>query len=327
MNIRSIVRAAAAAVMVGGLAVAAARPAAAQAYPSRVIKLIVPVAAGGPLDTLARITAEKMSIKLGQPVIVENRAGGGTSIGARSVFVSPPDGYTLLWASAATLCILPALYTHLDFDPKGFEPVALVAMMPHFLVISAQIPAKTPQEFAAYARAHPGKLNYGAALGTNMHLMSAAFAKMANADITFIPYKGAAPTITDLLGGHTHFTVETMMVLQSLIDNGKLRALGVSSQTRWPGMPDVPTMTEAGFAGFPGDSFNGVVAPPGTPAAIIETLNAAINEGLNTPDVKAVMTKLVVVPRFGSPADFAALIADQRPIYADLVKNAGAKIE
>jgi len=307
--------------------VALAGAAAAQTYPSRPIKLIVPVTAGGPLDTLARLTADKITAKLGQPVIVENRPGGGMSIGARSVAFAEPDGYTLLWASSSTLCVMPLLYPNLDFDPKNFVPVAEVATLPHFLVIAAQVPAKTAQEFAAYARANPGKLNYGASLGTSSHLMGAAFAKQANADITFVPYKGAASTITDLLGGHTHFTVETLMVLKSLIDEGKLRPLGVSSRTRWPGTPEVPTMVEAGFPNFPGDSFNGVVAPPGTPAAIVDKLNAAINEGMKTDDVTAKMNQLVVFPRFGSPADFAAEIAAQRPVWADMIKIAGAKIE
>jgi tripartite-type tricarboxylate transporter receptor subunit TctC len=323
MNTSTLVRALAAI----AFAVGVAGSAAAQTYPTRPIKIIVPVAAGGPLDTMARLTADKMSSKLGQPVIVENRAGGGTSIGARAVATAEPDGYTLLWASSATLCVLPVLYSKLDFDPTKFVPVAMVALMPHFLVVASSVPAKTPQELAAYARANPGKLNYGAPLGTSSHLMAATFAKMANADITFIPYKGASPTLTDLLGGQTHLTVETLMVLQSLIEEGKLRALGVSSKTRWPGLPDVPTMIEAGFPGFPGDSFNGIVAPAGTPAAIVDRLNKVINEGLDTPAVKATMTKLVVVPRFGTPKDFADYIAEQRPVAAEMVKTAGAKID
>jgi tripartite-type tricarboxylate transporter receptor subunit TctC len=310
-----------------GLVLGAAGAAAAQTYPNRPIRLIVPVAAGGPLDTLARITADKMTAKLGQPVIVENRAGAGMTIGARTVALAEPDGYTLLWASSSALCVLPVLYTRLDFDPKAFVPVALVATLPHFLVVASQVPAKTPQELAAYARANPGKLNYGAPLGTSAHLMAAFFAKMANADITFIPYKGAAPTLTDLLGGQTHLTVETLMVFQSLIEEGKLRALGVSSQTRWPDLPAVPTMTEAGFPGFPGDSFNGIVAPPGTPAAIVDKLNAAVNEGMGTPEVKASMTKLIVHQRLGTPREFADLIAAQRPISAEMVKVAGARID
>jgi tripartite-type tricarboxylate transporter receptor subunit TctC len=310
-----------------GVALCAASIAAAQTYPAKPIRLVVPVAAGGPLDTLARLTADRMSAKLGQPVIVENRAGGGTSIGARAVAFAEPDGYTLLWASPAVLCVLPVLYARLDFDPKKFVPVAQVAMLPHFLVVAAQVPVRTAQELAAHARANPGKLNYGAPLGTSAHLMAATFAKMSNADITFIPYKGAAPTIADLLGGQTQLMVETAMVLQALIEEGKLRALGVSSPARWPGLPDVPTMTEAGFPGFPGDSFNGVVAPPGTPAAIVDRLNAAINAGLDTPEVKAAMMKLVVVPRLGSPKEFADFIAAQAPVFVEMVKVAGARIE
>ena len=310
-----------------GLALGAVGSAAAQSYPTRPIKLIVPVAAGGPLDTLARLASDKMSAKLGQPVIVENRAGAGTSIGARTVATAEPDGYTLLWASSATLGILPALYTKLDFDPKTFVPVALVAKLPHVLVVPPEMPAKTVQELAAYAKAHPGQLNYGASLGTPPHLMGAMFAKMSGADLTFIPYKGAAPSITDLLGGQTQLTFDALMTLMPLIQEGKLRALAITSPTRWPGLPDVPTMAEAGFPGFPGDSWNGVVAPAGTPAAIVNKLNAAINEGMGTADVKETMTKLVAVPSLGSPQDFAAWIASQSPIWAEMVKVAGARID
>ncbi len=309
------------------LLLGAAAPAASQPYPSKPIKLIVPVAAGGPLDTLARLAADKISGKLGQPVIVENRAGAGTSIGAKAVANAEPDGYTLLWASSATLGILPALYTRLDFDPRAFVPVVLVATLPHVLVVPATSPAKTAQELAAYAKAHPGQLNYGASLGTPPHLMGAMFAKMSGAELTFIPYKGAAPSITDLLGGQTQLTFDALTTLMPLIQEGKLRALGITSPSRWPGLPDVPTMAEAGFSGFPGDSWNGVVAPAGTPAAIVNKLNAALNEGLGTAEVKDMMTKLVAVPRLGSPQDFAAWIAAQAPIWAEMVKVAGAHVD
>ena len=301
--------------------------AAAQSYPTRPIKLIVPVAAGGPLDTLARITGSKISAKLGQPVVVENRAGGGTSIGARVVATANPDGYTLLWASTATLAILPALYTHLDFDPRAFTPVALVAKLPHVLVVPQAVPVKTVQELVAYARAHPGQLNYGASLGTPPHLMGAAFAKLSGVDLTFIPYKGGAPTLTDLLGGQTQFTFDALITLLPLIEEGKLRALAVTSTTRWPGLPEVPTMRDAGYPDFPGDSWNGVVAPVDTPATIVNQLNAAINEGMGTVEVKEAMIKLVAVPSLGSPQEFGAWIAAQAPIWAEIVKASGARID
>jgi len=300
---------------------------AADNYPTRPIKLIVPVAAGGPLDTLARITASKISAKLGEPVVVENRAGGGTSIGARVVATANPDGYTLLWASTATLAILPALYTNLDFDPRAFTPVALVAKLPHVLVVPQAVPARTVQELAAYARAHPGQLNYGASLGTPPHLMGAAFAKLSGVDLTFIPYKGSAPTVTDLLGGQTQFTFDALITLLPLIEEGKLRALAVTSTTRWPGLPDVPTMRDAGYPDFPGDAWNGVVAPFGTPAATVNQLNAAINEAMGTAEVREAMIKLVAVPSLGSPQEFGAWIAAQAPIWAEIVKATGARID
>ena len=301
--------------------------AASQSFPDKPIKIIVPFAAGGQMDVMARLVGQKMSPALGQPTIVENRAGAGGTIGSKAVASAEPDGYTLLWASSGSLAIFPALYKNLDYDPKAFVAVALVAKLPHVFVIRPDLPAKTVKEFVAYAKANPGKLNYGASLGTPPHLMGTMFAKMGGIEMTYIPYKGAAPSITDLLGGQTHLTFDALTVLSSLISEGKLRALAITSPQRWPALPDVPTMTEAGFVGFPGDSWAGIVAPAGTPAAIVNKLNAAINESMRSPEVTATLTKISVVPSLGSPKYFADWIVTESPVLAAMVQAAGARAD
>jgi tripartite-type tricarboxylate transporter receptor subunit TctC len=302
------------------------RPAAAQTYPDRPLKLIVPFAPGGPMDTMARLVGQQLNTALGQPVIVENRAGAGGALGSKAVAIAEPDGYTLLWGSSGTLSILPELNKKLDYDPKAFVPVALVALLPHVFVVPPAVPAKTVKEFVDYAKANPGKLNFGASLGTPPHLMGALFKSLAGLDITFIPYKGAAPSISDLMGGQTHMQFDALTTLYPLIVEGKLRALAVTSAQRWPALPDVPTMIESGYASFPQNAWSGVVAPAGTPAAIVGKLNAAINGGLRTADAKASLMKFSALTQPGTPADFAKFIAEQSPKWAELVRLSGASI-
>jgi len=312
---------------VGGFLCGAAIPAAAQSYPDRPIKLIVPFAPGGPMDTMARFVGQQLQMKLGQPVVVENRAGAGGAIGSKAVVIAEPDGYTLLWGSSGTISILPELNKKLDYDPKEFAPVALVSLLPHVFVVPPHVPAKTVQEFIDYARANPGKLNFGASLGTPPHLMGALFTRLAKLDMTFIPYKGAAPSISDMLGGQTHMQFDALTTLYPLIAEGKLRALAVTSAQRWPALPDVPTMIESGFPTFPQNAWSGVLAPANTPASITDKLNATINEGLQTPDALAALLKLSAVTRPGSPRDFSTFMAEQAPIWAELVRMSGASIQ
>src|SRR5215510_4858548 len=305
----------------------AAIPAVAQSYPDRPIKLIVPFAPGGPMDTMARFVGQQLHAGLGQPVVVENRAGAGGAIGSKAVVIAEPDGYTLLWGSSGTISILPVLNKKLDYDPKELAPIALVSLLPHVFVVPPQVPAKTVQEFVAYAKANPGKLNFGASLGTPPHLMGALFKSLAGLDITYIPYKGAAPSIADMIGGQTHMQFDALTTLYPLIADGKLRALAVTSAQRWPALPDVPTMIESGFPTFPQNAWSGVLAPVGTPAAVVDKLNAAINAGLKTPEAQANLAKLSALTQPGSPRDFAAFIADQGPKWAELVRLSGASIE
>ncbi len=238
-------------------------PATAQSYPDKPIKVIVPFPAGGSVDAMARVVAQQLSAKLG-PVVIENRAGAGGTIGTKAVAAANPDGYTLLFGSAGVLGVAPALYSNAGYDPlKSFVPVAMVSLLPQVFVVSLSIPAKSIKEFVAYAKANPGKLNYGSALGVPPHLSGALFKARAGIDVNYIPYKGAAQSVTDLLAGQTHFSVDSLTSYYPLIKAGKVRALAVASAQRWPELPDVPTMIESGYPDFVVDAWTAVVAPPG----------------------------------------------------------------
>ena len=298
-----------------------------QTFPDRPIKLIVPFPAGGPMDVMARQVGQHLQAGLKQPVIVENRGGAGGALGSKAVALAEPDGYTLLWGSSGTLSILPALNPNLDYDPKAFVPVSLVSLLPHVMVVPPAVPARTVAEFITHVKANPGKLNFAASLGTPPHLIGALFKHLAGLDIAFIPYRGSASSITDLLGGQTHLLFDALTVLFPLIREGKLRALGVTSPQRWPQLPDVPTMAEIGFPSLPANAWSGVFAPPRTPVGIVNRLNAVINEGVKAPETQASFAKLSALTQPGSPQDFAAFVAEQGPMWAELVKISGAKIE
>jgi tripartite-type tricarboxylate transporter receptor subunit TctC len=300
----------------------------AQTYPDKPIKLVVPFPPGGPIDTMARLVAQGMSSNLGQQVIVENRPGAGSTIGSKAVASAEPDGYTLLFGSSGSLGVAPALYTNLGLDPlKSFAPVASVSLLPHVMVVPASVPAKTVQEFVDYAKANPGKLNFGAGLGTPPHLLGALFKIKAAIDVSYIPYKGAAQSVTDLLGGQTHFTIDGTLILVPHIKAGKLRAIGVGRPQRWHELPEIPTMTESGYPDFTIDAWTGVVAPAGTPPQIVDKLNGAVNAGLLAPETEAAMARFSSITKVGTPAEFAAFIASEAPRWAAMVKLAGAKVE
>jgi tripartite-type tricarboxylate transporter receptor subunit TctC len=323
VRIRSILSA----IAMIALAGATIDPASAQFYPDKPIKLIVPFPPGGPMDTMARLVAHHVSQKFKQTVVVDNRGGAGGTLGTAAGAAAEADGYTLLWGSSGTLAIAPALYKSLSFDPKSLVPVALVAKLPHVLVVPPDVPANTVQELVAYMKANPGKLNFGASLGTPPHLMGALFTAKTGADVTYIPYKGAASAVSDMLGGRTQFTFDALTILYPLISDGKLRPLAVVDVARWPLLPNVPTMVESGFPGFDMLAFCGVLAPARTPAAIVDKLNAAINEGLSSVEAKASIEKFSALPQIGSPDDFAKYIADESPKWTELVKISGASVQ
>jgi tripartite-type tricarboxylate transporter receptor subunit TctC len=300
----------------------------AQSYPDKPIKMIVPFPAGGPIDIMARLTGQDLSARLGQQVIVENRPGAGSTIGFKAAAAAEPDGYTLMFGSSGSLAVAPALYPSQDLEPlKHFVPVATTSLLPHVMVVGPSVPATTLAEFVAYAKANPGKLNYGAGLGTPPHLLSTLFKTKAGLDVTYVPYKGSAPSVTDLLGGQTHFSVDGMLILIPQIKQGKLRPLAVARPERWPDLPDVPTFVESGYPDIVIDAWTGVVAPRGTPAPIIAKLNAAINDGLKTPDTKAALARFHAIAMTGTPEEFNALLRREVPMWASLVKLAGARAE
>jgi tripartite-type tricarboxylate transporter receptor subunit TctC len=314
--------------VIGAIGLALPASATAQTYPEKPIKLIVCFPPGGPIDTMARFLAQPLSARLGQSVIVENRPGGGGTIGTRSVAGAEPDGYTLLFGSAGTLAISPALYSNLDYDPiRSFTPVATVSVLPNLLVVRPDLPARTVAEFVAYANANPGKLNYGASLATPPHLLSTLFKVKAGIDVVYIPYKGSAPSVTDLLAGATHWTIDGLTILAPLVKEGKLRPLAIASTLRWSDLPQVPTMVESGFPDVSLDAWTGVVAPAGTPATIVSKLNALINEGLGGEEVRRSLAKLSALPKVGSPAAFAEFLAAELPRWAYVVKLSGVKID
>ncbi len=298
-----------------------------QNYPDRPIRMIVPFPPGGPIDTMARLVAEELSTSVGK-VVVENRAGGGSTLGTKYVAAAPPDGYTLLFGSSGSLAVAPALYSSLDIDPRtAFVPVAMVALLPHVFVVNLDVPAKTVAEFVAYAKANPGKLNFGAGLGTPPHLLSTLFKSEAHIDVVYIPYNGSAQSVTDLLGGRTQFTIDGLVTLYPLIKAGKVRPLAVARAERWPALPDVPTLVESGYPDFVIDAWTGVVAPAGTPAPIVEKLNAAINAGLQTSAAQQSLAKFSAIANTGTPADFRKFLANQMLKWGAIVKLAGARID
>jgi tripartite-type tricarboxylate transporter receptor subunit TctC len=317
-----------AAAAVLGLAFGFAGAAAAQSYPDKPIKMVVPFPPGGPIDTMARLVGQHLSVSLGQQVVIENRPGAGSTLGSRSVATADPDGYTLLFGSSGSLAVAPALYASLDFNPtKVFAPIAAVSLLPHVFVVANSVPATTVQEFIAHAKANPGTLNYGAGLGTPPHLLSTLFKAKAGIDIVYVPYKGSAQSITDLLGGVTQMTIDGLTGLYPLVKDGKVRPLAVARAARWPELPNVPTLVESGFPDFVIDAWTGVVAPIGTSPDIIRKLNAAINEGLQSAEMKTNLARFSAIAKPGSPQDFAAFLGDEMPKWAGIVKLSGAKVE
>ena len=298
------------------------------AWPERHIKLVVPFPAGGPTDVAARLIAQAMSSRLGQPVVVENLVGAGGRIGAKSVAGASPDGYTLLLGGTNVNAIIGALYKDIGFDPiASFAPVAAVCTDTMALAISPNLSPQTFDQFVRYARDRPGKLTYGAVSGIYTQFAADFFKVKTGTDILFVPYKGGAPAITDLLGGHIDMVFNNKSTLLTHFKAGKLRPLAVTSQARWPELPDIPTMQELGVTGFPTEVWFGVLAPAGTPAAIVGTLNAAVNEGLMSTEVRASLAELGLEAKVGRPQDFAAALSEQARDWKSVIDTIGFKPE
>jgi tripartite-type tricarboxylate transporter receptor subunit TctC len=308
-----------------GLIAGAAGVARAQSYPDRPIKLVVPFPAGGATDTTARLVAQRLQAALGQPVVIENQGGAGGTIGSRQVARAAPDGYTLLMGSIGTFGSQPLLY-RLDYDPhKAFAPVATLVVDTLVLVAGPSLRVKTIDELVQYAKANPGKLNYGNAIGIGPHLVAELFKIRSGTNIIHIPYRGGGPMIADLIAGQIDMTVNGKSVLLPHIRAGKLRALAVSGAQRSPELPDVPTLVEAGYLDAPYDAMFGIVTPTGTPAEVIDKLNVAINEGLRSPEMRASFGQLGIEPMVTTPQEFAALIGQEVPKWAEIVRITGVK--
>ena len=299
----------------------------AQSYPDRAIKLVVPFPAGGPTDIMARIAGQSVTSALGQNVVVENRPGAGGTIGSRDVAHAVPDGYTLLLGGTNTNAINAAIYKNLDYDPiKDFTPIASIAVDSSALVISPSIPAKTLQEFVGYLKDNPGKLTSGAVLGIAPHVMVEYFKVITGTNMVFVPYKGGAALIPDLLAGQIQMTFGAKSFFLPYIRAGKLRALAVTSDARWPELPDVPTMNESGFADFPAYQWFLVLAPANTPAAVVDKLSTAIDDGLNSSGIQLQLAKLGTEPKIQSHQDLVKLMAHEAKQWDAMVSSAKIKL-
>jgi tripartite-type tricarboxylate transporter receptor subunit TctC len=309
-------------------AIAFGLPAAAVAdnFPERPIKLVVPFGPGGPPDVAARIIGAYLSEHLG-PVVVENHVGAGGTLAARAVAGSSPDGYTLLAATAGSLAISPQLYKDAGIDPvKDFAAVAMVSSAPLVVAINPSIPAHSVKELVAYAKANPGKLNYGAVIGTPPHMCGEMFKHITGANIVFVPYKTASQATIDVLAGQMNMTFEGTTAIVPHIKSGEVRALAVTSPTRIPEISDVPTMDELGYPGMPPDSWQAIVAPAGTPPDIVAKINKVVNEGLATPELQNKLKQLGGEPQPKTVADFAAFIADQYKRWGDVIRITGVTL-
>jgi tripartite-type tricarboxylate transporter receptor subunit TctC len=318
-----------AAIFAAGVSAFAAGAATAEPYPGRPIKMIVPFPPGG-ADVMARLVAEPLSAALGQPVIVENRGGGGGgTVGAKSVAGADADGYTLLFTSPGPLTTSAAVYRKLDYDPvRSFAPVAMIATSPFVLVVHPAVPVASVQEFVTYAKANPGKVSHASVgHGTLPHLFFELFKQRTGIEMVHVPYRGSAPAITDLLAGQVQLYIDNTRNIASFIRAGKLRPLAVTSDARTPEFPELPTIGESGYREFLATYWNGVLAPAGTPPAIVEKLNATINASLQTEQMRASVATLGMAPRTATPPEFAALIAAEFEKWLAVAKAADIKVE
>jgi tripartite-type tricarboxylate transporter receptor subunit TctC len=306
-----------------------ARPAMAQDYPSRPITLIVPYTPGGGNDAMARVVADKMSVALGQQIVIENRGGAGGSIATRQVARAAPDGYTLGLGGTGTLAIDPTLYPNVGYDPrKDFAPVGLIATSALVVLVNPSLPAKTLKEFIALAKAEPGKINFASAgSGSGIHLGTELLAYMAGIKMTHIPYKGSAPALTDLIGGHVALYFSSLPPAIGLVKDGKVRALAVTGPTRSKVFPDLPTVAEAALPGFEAVLHYGIVAPAGTPRPVVDKLNGAMRVALALPEVQARIDTDGAEPMASTPEQYAADIDREETKWSEIVRRSGAKAE
>ena len=298
-------------------------------FPNKPVKIIVGFPAGGPLDAHARLLADRLGQLLGQPVIVDYKAGAGGTVGADFVAKSDPDGYTLLMANTGTMTINPAIYPKNPYQTlRDFAPVARTAMQPLAILVNPGVPANTWAEFVALAKKSPGKLNYGSAgNGGISHLVPEMIKSATGTFIVHIPYRGSAPAFTDLLAGQVQMMAESVPQASQYVKQGKLRALAVTSKERSAALPDTPTLVEAGLKGFEVVGFYGVLAPAGTPKPVLEKLAGAFKGALDTPELRTRMVAQGADPAYLGPDAFTAYLAAEMPKWAKAVKDSGAKLD
>jgi tripartite-type tricarboxylate transporter receptor subunit TctC len=295
------------------------------AFPSRAVTVVVPFPPGGGTDIGARIVAQKLSAKWGQPVVIENRGGAAGQVGAEFVAKARPDGYTLLVGNIGTQSINPALYKKMPYDPdKAFAPISLIAELPLAMMVNPRVAAKTPKEFIALAKSEPGILNYSSSgAGGAPHLAAEMFKEATGTYIVHVPYRGGGPAVGDLLAGHVQLSFMTVLEASGNIKAGKLRALAVTSSKRVSALPDIPTLAESGLPGFNSISWIGLLAPAGTPREIVERISADVREVLASEEVKTRLTDLGAVPSATTPAQFTQLISNDRQRYTRIIRERG----
>jgi len=301
----------------------------AQAWPAKPIRLMVPFPPGGSTDIVARIVAQKLGERLGQPLVIENRGGAGGTIGTALIAKAAPDGYNLAIASTSTHVVAPGVYPKLEYDPvKDFAPVGLMAISPYLLVVNPSVPAKSVQELVAFARAQPGKLTYASAgVGSTTQLAMEMLKAASGTYVLHIPYNGNGPAGTAVVAGQVDILFGSLPALLSFAKSGRVRALAVGTLKRSPSLPDVPTVAESGYAGFDASLWLAIVAPAGTPQPIVERLNRELNALVAAADTREAFDKAGTEPLTGTPADLAAMIRDGVPKYAKIIKSAGVKPE
>jgi tripartite-type tricarboxylate transporter receptor subunit TctC len=313
--------------MVGGLG-AAMSVGHGQSYPNRPIRLILPYTAGSPNDVIARVIAPNLSSRLGQTLVIDNRAGGGTTIGLKAVMSAEPDGYTLLLSNTPTHVIAQTVARGFTYDPiNDFVPIATFASSTLALVVPPSLAASSLPELIAEAKAKPGTLNFGFGQGTLPHLVGEALLVAAGADMSRIPYRGGAQAVTDMLGGRIHMLLGATVTLAPLVREGKVKALAVSSPQRHRDLPDVPTMTESGFPNLTTVTYYGILGPAGLSADLVGRLNTETNEILKIAEVRASVLKAGFEPHGGSPQDFAALISSQLRQWAPILRSTGFRMD
>jgi len=295
-------------------------------FPNRPIRIIVPLAPGGTADLLPRMVGEKLTLKWGQPVVVENRPGGALHVATEAVFRSEPDGYTLLLAPQGPLVLSPSLYSKLSYDPAAFVPVTILATLPYVFVVHPKVPAANVKELVSYAKANPDKLNFGTpGTGSAQQLAVEWFKLLAGIRITHIPYRGAAPAMTDLLAGHVQLMCDNAANVLTHIKEGRLKALAIGAPPRIPELPDVPALEEF-YPGFTASSWFSIVAPPKTPPAIVAKLSQAMAEALRLPDVNKRLHGLGATAVGGPPDETAVFVRQETERWRKVIQDAGIKL-